>query len=58
MTRHLMRGLLVKNWGSKIYIVHHTTRKTMGAKQLAKAIGFAKQLRYPSRSTIFKEGAR
>lgn len=29
---------------------------TIGMKQLAKAMGFAKQLGYPSRSTIFREG--
>jgi hypothetical protein len=28
----------------------------MGAKQLAEAIGYAKQPRYPSGSTIFGEG--
>jgi hypothetical protein len=38
--------------GGRRYKVHHAAKKVMGAKQLAKAISFAKQLGYPSRSTI------
>jgi hypothetical protein len=37
-------------------MVHHAVGKVMGVKQLAEAIGFAEQLGYPSRSTIFGGG--
>jgi hypothetical protein len=36
------------------YRVHHDAGKVMGAKQVAKAIGFAEQLGYPSGSTIIR----
>jgi hypothetical protein len=38
------------------YRVHHTARKIMGAKKLAKAVGFTEQLGYPSGSLFFGVG--
>lgn len=40
------------------YRVHQAVGKTMGAKQLAKAIGFAEQLGYPSGLMIFGGGPK
>jgi hypothetical protein len=42
--------------GDQRYRIHHAARKTMGAKQLAEAIGFAEQPGYPLGSTIFRGG--
>jgi hypothetical protein len=42
--------------GGQKYIIHQAAEKTMGAKQLAEAIGFAEQLGFPSGATIFKGG--
>jgi hypothetical protein len=45
-----------QEFGCRKYRVHQAARKSMGAKQLAEAIGFAEQLGYPSMATIFRRG--
>jgi hypothetical protein len=52
----LGKGPIDQELGGQRYRVHQAARKTMGAKQLAEAIGFVEQLGYPSGSTIFGEG--
>ena len=49
----LSEGPFDQDLGGQRYRVHHAAVKVMGAKQLAKAIGFVEQLGYPSRSIIF-----
>jgi hypothetical protein len=53
MTMPLGEGPFGQEFGGRKYRVHQATGKTMGAKQLAKAIGFAEQLGYPSGVTVF-----
>jgi hypothetical protein len=52
----LGEGPFDQDLGGRRYQVHHVVGKMMGTKQLAKAIGFAEQLGYPSRTTIFGGG--
>jgi hypothetical protein len=52
----LGEGPFDQELGGRQYRVHQETGKTMGAKQLAKAIGFVEQLGYPSVATIFGGG--
>jgi hypothetical protein len=52
----LGEGPFDQNLGGRRYRVHHATRKVMGAKQLAEAIGFTEQLGYPLGSTTFGAG--
>jgi hypothetical protein len=52
----LGKGPFNQEFRGQKYRVHPAAVKITGAKKLAKAIGFAKQLGYPSGSTIFGEG--
>jgi hypothetical protein len=52
----LGEGPFDQELGCRKYRIHQAAGKTMGAKQLAEAISFAKQLVYPSRATIFRGG--
>jgi hypothetical protein len=45
-----------QGFGGRKYRFHQATGKTMGAKQLAEAIGFVEQLGYPSGAMIFGGG--
>jgi hypothetical protein len=52
----LGEGPFDQELGGRKYIVHQAAGKTMGAKQLAEAIGFTEQLGYPSGATVFGGG--
>jgi hypothetical protein len=49
-------GLFDKEFGGQKYRVRQPTRKEMGMKQMAEALGFDEQLGYPSGSIIFRGG--
>ncbi|KAL5647141.1 hypothetical protein ACJX0J_041496, partial [Zea mays] len=52
----LGEGPFDQELGGRKYRVHQAAGNTMGAKQLAKAMGFAEQFGYPSGATIFGGG--
>lgn len=50
------KGVFDKEFGRQKYRVHQPTRKEMGTKLMAEALGFDEQLGYPSGSTIIRGG--
>lgn len=54
----LSEGPFDQEFEGRKYRIHQAAEKIMGAKQLAKAYGYAEQLGYPSGATIFKGGER